>query len=193
MSGLRDARRRQSMTAIQSAALDLFETRGFDAVTVTDVAAAAGVAERTVYRHFGTKEGIILWVDADDVFFADLIALLADHTLMQAARIAATRADTGFAGEQRAHASRVSALISRVPQARAQVADQVRMAAAVVADAWTRARGDEPGALRPQVESAAVVSALSVALEQWERAGARGSLSETLLAALDAVEGLGAD
>ncbi|HSM95308.1 MAG TPA: TetR/AcrR family transcriptional regulator [Rhizomicrobium sp.] len=41
------------------AALDLFETRGFDAVAVPEIAAKAGVAVGTVYRYFETKEALV--------------------------------------------------------------------------------------------------------------------------------------
>lgn len=42
-----------------AAALDLFETRGFDAVAVPEIAAKAGVAVGTVYRYFETKEALV--------------------------------------------------------------------------------------------------------------------------------------
>lgn len=38
----------------------LFTGRGYDAVTVADVAEAAGVSAMTVYRHFPTKEDLVL-------------------------------------------------------------------------------------------------------------------------------------
>src|ERR1700759_2274669 len=41
------------------AALDLFETRGFDGVAVPQIAAKAGVAVGPVYRYFATQEALV--------------------------------------------------------------------------------------------------------------------------------------
>lgn len=72
---LRDDKRRWTMREVQAAALDLFEANGYDAVSVEAIAAAAGVSPPTVYRHFGSKERIILWDDYDP----DLLASIAAH------------------------------------------------------------------------------------------------------------------
>jgi len=42
-----------------TAALELFAERGFEQTTVTDIAARAGVTERTFYRHFGDKREVL--------------------------------------------------------------------------------------------------------------------------------------
>jgi AcrR family transcriptional regulator len=54
--GLRETKKLQTRRAISDVATRLFGERGFDAVTVTDVARAAGVAPATVFNYFGTKE-----------------------------------------------------------------------------------------------------------------------------------------
>ena len=49
-----DARRR-----LQQAALELFQARGYDAVTAAEIAAEAGVTERTFFRHFKDKREVL--------------------------------------------------------------------------------------------------------------------------------------
>jgi AcrR family transcriptional regulator len=57
--GLRERKKRATHDAIAATARRLFAERGFDAVTVAEVAAAADVAEKTVFNHFATKEDLV--------------------------------------------------------------------------------------------------------------------------------------
>src|ERR1700712_496856 len=68
--------RRPSTTRGQIAdvAIDLFTARGFDAVNVDDVAAAAGIARRTLFRYYPSKNALP-WGDFD-VHLSDLQDLL---------------------------------------------------------------------------------------------------------------------
>jgi AcrR family transcriptional regulator len=62
----RERQRRESWRALQSAAVRLVGERGFAAVTVDDVAAAAGVSRRTFFNHFPTKAAALFDPDPED-------------------------------------------------------------------------------------------------------------------------------
>ncbi|MGK5683302.1 TetR/AcrR family transcriptional regulator [Actinoplanes sp. URMC 104] len=56
--GLREDKKKRTRDRIADTAWTLFADRGFDQVTVAQVAAAAGVAEATVFNYFDTKEDL---------------------------------------------------------------------------------------------------------------------------------------
>ena len=58
-SGLREQHKQQTRAAISAAATRLFIERGFDQVTITHVAEAAGVAKMTVTNYFPRKEDLV--------------------------------------------------------------------------------------------------------------------------------------
>ena len=57
--GLRERKKRETREAITRAAWKLFARRGFDAVTVADIARAAKVSEKTVFNYFPAKEDLV--------------------------------------------------------------------------------------------------------------------------------------
>ena len=55
----RGNRKEQTRASLTDAALRLFVEQGYDATTVDEIAAAAGVGQRTFFHHFATKEGVL--------------------------------------------------------------------------------------------------------------------------------------
>lgn len=58
--GIREDRKAATLKAIQAAALDLVESRGLDSVTVGQIAARAGISERTFFRYCDSREAAIV-------------------------------------------------------------------------------------------------------------------------------------
>ena len=66
--GRREAQKQATRQALRDAAERLFAERGYEATRVRDIAAAAGVTERTFYRYFGDKSALVAaellaWLD----------------------------------------------------------------------------------------------------------------------------------
>lgn len=94
-----DEAKQDRLDAILAAARGLFAERGFDAVTMADIAAAAGLAKGTLYLYCRTKEEVFLALMGDEFggWFAALSRVLAEpgaHDLEGFARgLARTAAD----------------------------------------------------------------------------------------------------
>jgi AcrR family transcriptional regulator len=65
MAGLRDRKKQQTHDALSSAAIGLFLERGFDQVSVADIAAAAAVSKPTLFKYFATKPDLVMHRIAD--------------------------------------------------------------------------------------------------------------------------------
>ncbi len=84
------------------AALQLFSSRGFDAVGVQEVASAAGVEKPTLYHFFGSKQGILEQLFAEHATVLDraVAAATGYHGDLPATLAAVVAAYVRFAGER---------------------------------------------------------------------------------------------
>jgi AcrR family transcriptional regulator len=73
-AGLRERKKQQTRQLIAEVAAALFGERGYEHVSVSDVAKAAEVSEQTVYNYFPAKERLVL--DRDDELRDRLIHLI---------------------------------------------------------------------------------------------------------------------
>ncbi|MFC9238301.1 TetR/AcrR family transcriptional regulator [Streptomyces decoyicus] len=72
--GLRERKKRQTRQRISEVALGLFVERGFDHVTIAEVAAAAEVSVNTLYNYYEAKEDLVLPPDqASPQRLADIV------------------------------------------------------------------------------------------------------------------------
>lgn len=64
--GLRERKKNRTREEIQRRAVELFLDRGYSATTVEQIAAAADVSPRTVYRYYPTKDALVVTDEYDD-------------------------------------------------------------------------------------------------------------------------------
>ncbi|MFI7540149.1 TetR family transcriptional regulator [Actinoplanes sp. NPDC049599] len=74
-SPVRARKKRETWRLVHAAALRLMTERGFDAVSVDDIVAAAGISRRTFFNYFAGKEAVVFDPDPDDpALWAALLA-----------------------------------------------------------------------------------------------------------------------
>jgi AcrR family transcriptional regulator len=84
--GRRERKKRRTRDAIVATAMALFAQRGFEAVTVAEIAEQADVARATLFSYFPTKESIVLGLVGDDDPAAIVAARAAGTTPLDALR-----------------------------------------------------------------------------------------------------------
>jgi AcrR family transcriptional regulator len=177
-----DARRR-----LRDAALALFRERGYDATTTAEIAAKAGVTERTFFRHFPNKREALF--DGENAFRTALsdgvMAAPKDLDPMNAL-LFAFRSVEPMLRENRAFSGPRQAVIAQSPALQERVLTKTAGLMNALAGALRR-RGVEDGlaALAAQVGMAA----FSYAASAWFEDPARG-LDAHLTHAFDALDQL---
>mgnify|MGYP003921964149 CR=1 FL=1 len=82
---------------IRAAAVALFREHGFNNVTTEQIAAQVGVTQRTLFRHFGTKDSILFDDDSLVEFFEQVLANRLDqHPPIEAIRLAFRDISAGY-------------------------------------------------------------------------------------------------
>ncbi|GAA3887118.1 TetR family transcriptional regulator [Streptomyces sedi] len=177
--------RRKVRGDLASAALELFATKGYEATTVDEIAAAAGVARRTFFRHFRSKEEAI-FPDHDDTLerveavlrgapaqenpidtvcrgIKEVMRMYAASPTLSVARYRLTREVPALREREIASVSRYERLFTRYLLARYD--DRSHL-------------GDEP--LLAEVAASAVVTAHNHVLRRWLRSEGQGDVESAL-------------
>lgn len=109
--------RTQKEAAILQAATRLFGERGYEATHTAEIASAAGVTERTLFRYFPSKEKLY-----KRVMVPALLAAAIPRALMDAGRLFDTEAESFAEWHRNVLRARVAAAAQAAPQYRMLVA-----------------------------------------------------------------------
>lgn len=163
--------------------MELFAERGYEDVTVVEIAERAGLTKRTFFRHFADKREILFrGQDAYRDMFADAIAGAPDEASpMEAIGAALTAFAAEFTDDRREFVAKRQAVIDANPELKER--DLLKSAAltTAIADALV-ARGVEP----PVANLAANFGALALndAFQSWLQPGNRKSMTTLVQQAL---------
>ncbi|MFI9585275.1 TetR family transcriptional regulator [Streptomyces sp. NPDC052236] len=187
-AGSRAAAQRLKMRhELAAAAMELFATKGYEATTVDEIAAAAGIARRTFFRHFRSKEEAI-FPDHDET-------LVRAEAVLNAAPAHEHPLDTvcrGIKEVMRMYAASPAVSVERyrltreVPTLRereiASVARYERLFTRYLLGHFDERDhhdgNDDP--LLAEVAASAVVTAHNHVLRRWLRAGGQGDVETQL-------------
>src|SRR6266496_5443895 len=75
--GLRERKKQRTRELIAETARRLFTERGFDGVTIAQIAGAAEVSQQTVFNYFPTKEDLVFW--RLEAFEAELLTAIRER------------------------------------------------------------------------------------------------------------------
>ncbi|MDK1347513.1 TetR/AcrR family transcriptional regulator [Streptomyces sp. 378] len=84
--GLRERKKRRMYETVSDIAVRLFMEKGFEAVSVAEVAAAAEISKPTLFRYFPVKEDLVLYRIADHEGEAARVVAAAEGPAVEALR-----------------------------------------------------------------------------------------------------------
>jgi AcrR family transcriptional regulator len=176
--GLRERKKRLLRQRLSDTATEMFLERGFDAVTVVEVAAACDVSEKTVYNYFPTKESLILdrWAGT----MAAIRAGLADATVSPVdavlriladelgALVAWLLAQPDLAGAS-ASIRRFGELIASTPALRSHQSDTLIELTSAATQALAERYGLRPDDPEPQIAAIALLGLWQIHFRALEK------------------------
>lgn len=190
----RSRKKSQTRTDLIEAGAALFAAYGFDETTTTDVAERADVSQRTLFRHFPTKESL-LYGDMDDVRL-ELRAALADRPpgepILTSIREAMVSLGDNFERNRgrRLLQGRLAASYPSV-SAYSRATLQTEWEREII-DAVAAALGVDPLIdPRPEMVAGATLSAIRHAIRRWTAGDGREDYVTLVVDAIDAIATLG--
>ncbi|MER5401301.1 TetR family transcriptional regulator [Streptomyces sp. NPDC059445] len=178
--GLRMKTRQAVTEALADTALELFDTAGFDKVTVADIVAAAGISQRSFFRYFSNKEDVVF---GDRIPTAEEVRDELRRHLGVSPAWDALRATFQAAAHQMDADSgrwkRATRVICHTPGLRARYLEKhLAWTEAVVPEIASRIDPDRPDAeLKAQTMLNTALGCFDVAIMRWADSGTDQSLA----------------
>ena len=183
-----ERRRRLVRADLGRVAISLFAERSFDAVTVDDIAAAAGISQRTFFRYFATKDEVVL--DYERRLVDRLVAAVTARPSGEGPVTALRNAyvDTSrVAPEERGRVVQLGRILAATPELRA-AAHGAHARNGSLLNEVARRMGVPADDRRARAVTAAMTSVAAAEWAAWVDGGGEGDPAERIRDALALVE-----
>ena len=168
------------------AAFTLFDERGYDNVAAAEIAAVAGVSERTFFRYFPAKEDVV-FPDAEERLghMKELVANLPqDVSLIEGLRQALTVICLEYEESREIQMMRAR-LVMATPSLQTFIFHREHEWVELFASAVAERLGlDHDQDMRPELTAAVVVAVFRVVMTRWIRSDGDGAIASLLDEAL---------
>jgi AcrR family transcriptional regulator len=189
-SDLRSRARESIRVQVGEVAWNLFAKRGFDEVTASEVAQAAGISRATFFRYFSSKEEAVF--AAQEVLGAEIATALGARPVGEDAWTAlrhAFDAAIGTYAKNPQEARERFRLTRETPALRAHQLERQAQWQQMIGGALAARLGIDPLDLRVQALVGAALSALDAAATHWAESDCSGDLITSLDEAFAVIEG----
>jgi AcrR family transcriptional regulator len=172
-----------SRSRLVQAALELYGERGFENTTVAEIAARAGLTERTFFRHFADKREVLFWgAGALQELLVSTVAAAPDAVAPIDAVAAALEAVGAQLQERRDSARQRQKVIAANAELRERELIKLAALASALADALRRRGTKDPAA---SLTAEAGIAVFKVAFERWVSQTKRRDLPQLIRESLD--------
>ncbi len=177
------------MRLVQETAVAMFESTGYDTTTVEAIAERTRVSASTIYRHFGTKERLVLWDERDSVVDTELGKRLGRQPAVEAFGDAVSVA-MAERTDMELFLRRLK-LIYAEPALWGVAAQQDQIDRAELAKAFALTDLRRKAKIGDEVTAAVCLAALDVAFDRWQQSDGKAPLRDVIDEAMSAALSLG--
>jgi AcrR family transcriptional regulator len=168
LEGLRERNKQERRRRLEDVAIDLFDRQGFDKTTIEQIAANAGLAPRTFFSYFATKDDLVLadYADRLDRILTELDHRPADEPAWTALQAAFAAVATDYETEADRIRRRFTIMANNPSVYARSLQLQAGWEQALTERLHTRlgAKTDDP---TPRLLAATALAVMRAALQHW--------------------------
>jgi AcrR family transcriptional regulator len=173
---------------LERAAMELFLERGFEQTTVTEIAARAGLTQRTFFRHFADKREVLFGGSGalQELLLSTLASAPASAAPIDAVAAALEAASAGLQ-ERREYSRQRQAVIAANPELQERELIKLATLSAALAEGLRRRGVTDPAA---SLAAETGIAVFRIAIERWQNDAAQRDLLELMRESLDALKAM---